>query len=265
MAITDTPILQLKNVSKRYANGVQALTNVSFDVLPGEFVVMIGKSGSGKSTTLRCINRLIPVTSGEVIVDNQNVCTLRSSQLREVRRKIGMVFQHYNLVERLTVLQNVMHGRLGYMGTLQGMMGQYPESEKEKAIQLLNDIGLGSFLYNRAGELSGGQRQRVGVARAFMQEPVIMLCDEPIASLDPSSAKLIMDSIRNFALSQGIACIVNLHQVDVALEYATRIIGLRGGEILYDGPPAQISNHIIEEIYETPFDQLMIRSEEVPA
>lgn len=254
-------ILKIKNVSKKYSNGVQALKGVSFSVANGEFVAIIGPSGSGKSTVLRCINRLVEPSGGEVTVDGMDTARLAGQQLRRIRRKIGMIFQHYNLVNRLTVLQNVMHGRLGYMTTLDGALSRYREEDKQTAVRLLERIGLGQFLYNRVSELSGGQRQRVGIARALMQEPVLLLCDEPIASLDPGSSKVIMDLIRSFAREKNIACVVNLHQVDVAMEYATRIIGIREGTVRYDGPPAKLSREKIEEIYGTSIENLIIHGE----
>jgi phosphonate transport system ATP-binding protein len=172
-----------------------------------------------------------------------------------------MVFQHHNLVARLTVMQNVMHGRLGYMNTLDGVLGRYPEEDKRRAVGILEQTGLGGFLYHRAGELSGGQRQRVGIVRALMQKPSVLLCDEPIASLDPASAQVVMELIRDVCRSRGIACIVNLHQVDAALKYADRIIGMFEGEIVYDGPTAELAGPVIEKIYGKPMAELMISTE----
>ena len=172
-----------------------------------------------------------------------------------------MVFQHANLVGRLTVLQNVLHGRLGHMGTFAGMFGRYTESDKQTAVDLLGEIELGEHMYNRAAELSGGQKQRVGIARAIIQDPSVLLCDEPIASLDPSVSKVIMDMVLQMATSRGITAIVNLHQIDVALRYATRIIGMHKGQIVFDGPPAELTKDTIELIYDTPIEELMIGEE----
>jgi phosphonate transport system ATP-binding protein len=172
-----------------------------------------------------------------------------------------MVFQHHNLVARLTVMQNVMHGRLGYMSTLDGILGHYTEEDKRRAVEVLEQTGLGEFLYHRAGELSGGQRQRVGIVRALMQQPSVLLCDEPIASLDPASAQVVMDLIRDVCRRNNIACIVNLHQVDAALKYADRIIGMFEGEIVYDGPTAELGEAVIEKIYGKPMAELMIGGE----
>jgi phosphonate transport system ATP-binding protein len=254
-------VLKVDNVIKQYPNGVQALKGVSFEVSNGEFVAIIGPSGSGKSTALRCINRLVEPSEGKVTVGGVETSRLSGRALRAIRRKVGMIFQHYNLVARLSVLQNVMHGRLGYMSTLSGAMGRYTEEDKQTAVALLERIGLGQFMYSRVSELSGGQRQRVGIARALMQDPLILLCDEPIASLDPGSSKVIMDLIKTFATEKNIACIVNLHQVDVAMEYATRIIGIREGLICYDGPSAQLTREKIEEIYGTSMENLIIHGE----
>ena len=252
------PILAFDKVSKEYPNGTKALKNVSFEVHEGEFVSVIGPSGSGKSTILRSINHLIPITSGEVYVDGEQVSGLRGKRLRALRRKVGMIFQNYNLVYSLSVLQNVLHGRLGYMGGLQGIFGRYSEKDKERALALLAELGMDSFSLNRASDLSGGQKQRVGIARAIMQNPRLLLCDEPIASLDPSSSKTIMDIIRDMTHKRNIACIVNLHQLDVALAYSTRIIGLSKGEIVFDGAPENLTDEIIERIYGTSRENLMI-------
>ena len=252
------PILKFDNVSKHYPNGVHALKGVSFTVREGEFVSVIGPSGSGKSTLLRAINRLIPISGGTVWLDGQAVSAQRGKGLRQLRRKVGMIFQNYNLVYSLSVLQNVLHGRLGYMNGLKGVFGLYSEEDKQEGLDLLEELGLADFAYNRASDLSGGQKQRVGIARAIIQGPKLLLCDEPIASLDPSSAKTIMDLLRDMTQRRNIACIVNLHQLDVALKYSTRIIGLSKGEIVFDGPPEQLNDATIERIYGTSRENLMM-------
>lgn len=251
-------ILTFEQVTKHYPNGIHALDKVSFEVREGEFISVIGPSGSGKSTLLRAINRLIPVTGGTICLDGISVSEQRGKNLRRLRRRVGMIFQNYNLVYRLSVLQNVLHGCLGYMGGIRGIFGQYSEEDKKKAIGLLKELGMEAFCYNRASELSGGQKQRVGIARAIMQEPELLLCDEPIASLDPSSAKTIMDLLRDMTQKRNIACIVNLHQLDVAVKYSTRIIGLSKGAIVFDGPPEQLTEAVIERIYHTSSENLMI-------
>ena len=252
------PILKFDNVSKHYPNGVHALKGVSFEIREGELVSVIGPSGSGKSTLLRAINRLIPISGGTVWLDGQAVSALRGKGLRQLRRKVGMIFQNYNLVYSLSVLQNVLHGRLGYMSGVKGVFGLYSEEDKQEGLDLLEELGLADFAYNRASDLSGGQKQRVGIARAIIQGPKLLLCDEPIASLDPSSAKTIMDLLRDMTRKRNIACIVNLHQLDVALKYSTRIIGLSRGEIVFDGPPDRLDDATIERIYGTSRENLMI-------
>ncbi len=256
------PILKFDHVIKHYPNGIHALQDVSFSVLPGEFISVIGPSGSGKSTLLRAINKLISVSSGQVLVDGTNISTQSGRVLRVTRCKVGMIFQNYNLVYRLSVLQNALHGRLGHMKGAKGIFGLYTEEDKEKALTLLEELGLGSFCYNRASDLSGGQKQRVGIARAIMQDPKLLLCDEPIASLDPSSAKTIMDILRDVTQKQNIACIVNLHQVDVAIKYSTRIIGLCKGSIVFDGIPDQLTDDVIEKIYGISKENLVIGGSE---
>ena len=255
-------ILKFDNVSKHYPNGVHALKDVSFEVREGEFVSVIGPSGSGKSTLLRAINRLIPISGGTVWLDDQAVSALRGKSLRQLRRKVGMIFQNYNLVYSLSVLQNVLHGRLGYMSGVKGVFGLYSEEDKQEGLDLLEELGLADFAYNRASDLSGGQKQRVGIARAIIQGPKLLLCDEPIASLDPSSAKTIMDLLRDMTRKRNIACIVNLHQLDVALKYSTRIIGLSKGEIVFDGRPEELDDCTIERIYGTSRENLMIGGEQ---
>ncbi len=255
------PILKFDNVSKHYPNGVHALKEVSFELCEGEFVSVIGPSGSGKSTLLRAINRLIPISGGTVWLDGQAVSALRGRNLRQLRRKVGMIFQNYNLVYSLSVLQNVLHGRLGYMNGVKGVFGLSSEDDKQEGLDLLEELGLADFAYNRASDLSGGQKQRVGIAPAIMQGPKLLLCDEPIASLDPSSAKTIMDLLRDMTQKRNIACIVNLHQLDVALKYSTRIIGLSKGEIVFDGRPEEMDDATIERIYGTSRENLMIGGE----
>ena len=252
------PILKFEKVSKHYSNGVHALKNVSFQVEEGEFISVIGPSGSGKSTLLRAINRLIPISSGSVWLDGEEVSRQRGRSLRQLRCKVGMIFQNYNLVYSLSVLQNVLHGRLGYMSGVKGVFGLYSEEDKREGLELLKELGLEGFCYNRAADLSGGQKQRVGIARAIIQKPKLLLCDEPIASLDPSSAKTIMDLLYDMTRRRRIACIVNLHQLDVALTYSTRIIGLCRGEIVFDGTPQELTDADIERIYGTSRENLML-------
>ncbi|MDD2971447.1 MAG: phosphonate ABC transporter ATP-binding protein [Lachnospiraceae bacterium] len=245
------PILEFKDVSKTYNNVTKALQEVSFSIEEGEFVSIIGPSGAGKSTLLRCINRLVDASSGVIIFDGQDITDVKKKELRKVRTKTGMIFQHYNLVDRLSVIENVLHGTLGQKSTISGMTGHYTEEEKEKAFGIINELGLADQAYKRCDELSGGQKQRVGIARAIMQQPKLILCDEPIASLDPKASKTIMDHLSNINRNKKITCIVNLHQVDVAMKYSERIIGVAEGRIVFDGPPEQLSEEMIHQIYQS--------------
>ncbi len=242
-------LLELKNVTKYYNGTTPALADVSFAVRKGEFVSIIGPSGAGKSTLLRCINRMIEVTGGEIYFDEVSASKLKKKDLRKLRTKIGMIFQHYNLVDRLTVIENVLHGRLGYKSTLAGVLGRYSQEEKAQAFRVIKFLGLSDQVYQRCDQLSGGQKQRVGIARALVQNPKMILCDEPIASLDPNASKIIMDHLRNVATEMGITMIVNLHQVNVALKYADRIIGVNNGKVVFDGSPGELTAEQISDIY----------------
>ena len=242
-------LLKFKNVTKFYSGSTPALADVSFSAAEGEFISIIGSSGSGKSTLLRCINRMIEVSSGEIHFDGIIASKLPKRNLRKLRTKIGMIFQHHNLVDRLTVIENVLHGRLGYKSTLSGILGKYTAEEKEYALKIIRMLGLEEHVYKRCDQLSGGQKQRVGIARALVQNPKMILCDEPIASLDPNASKIIMDYLRNISKKMGITLVVSLHQVDVALKYSDRIIGVKRGSILFDGSPVELTSKRIEEIY----------------
>ncbi|MGL4454197.1 MAG: phosphonate ABC transporter ATP-binding protein [Sarcina sp.] len=253
-------MLKVRGLCKEYSgNGnTKALDNINFFINKGEFVSIIGPSGAGKSTLLRCLNRMIDFSGGEVEIDGKSIGELKGKKLKEIRTNIGMIFQHYNLVERLSVLENVLHGRLGYKTTLQGIMGSYTESEKEKALELLGKLGLTEQAYKRCDNLSGGQKQRVGICRALIQNPKVILCDEPIASLDPSSSKIIMDYLKTINEEMGITVILNLHQVDVAKKYSDRVIGINSGKIAFDGAPEKMTGEIIHNIYQSEAGSLII-------
>ncbi len=242
-------LLKVDSISKVYPNGIQALSGVSFEVDKGEFVSVIGPSGSGKSTLLRTINRMIDVSEGNIRFKGEGIENLKGKAINRLRRQIGMIFQSYNLVERLTVIENVLHGRLGYKSTLKGMLGLYTEDEKAEAFSILDKVDMGKFAYQRCSELSGGQKQRVGIARALMQNPVLLLCDEPIASLDPKSSEKVMDYLRKIVNEMGITCIVNLHQVDISQKYSDRIIGLNNGKKIFDDKTVNLTKEKIDEIY----------------
>jgi phosphonate transport system ATP-binding protein len=245
-------------VSKTYNNVTTALQDVTLSIEEGEFVSVIGPSGAGKSTLLRCINRLVDATRGEIIFDGQDITHVTGRELRGVRTRTGMIFQHYNLVNRLSVVENVLHGRLGHKSTLSGVVGHYTEKEKQQAFVILDKLGLTEQAYKRCDELSGGQKQRVGIARALMQEPRLILCDEPIASLDPNSSKIIMDYLKDINRTMNITCIVNLHQVEVAMKYSKRIIGITAGRVVYDGPTDKLDKKKVHEIYQSDEGELII-------
>lgn len=251
-------LLELKNVTKYYNQKTPAISDISFAVEKGEFVSIIGPSGAGKSTLLRCINRMIEASSGEIIFDGVNVLKLHKGEMRKLRTKIGMIFQHYNLVDRLTVIENVLHGRLGYKSTLAGVMGIYSAEEKRQAFEIIRILGLSDQIYQRCDQLSGGQKQRVGIARALVQNPKIMLCDEPIASLDPNASKIIMDHLKDICTQMGITIIVNLHQVNVALNYSDRIIGVNQGRIVFSGSPQELPAEKIYDIYGSESGDLIV-------
>lgn len=244
-----TTLLEFRQVSKQYGADTNALSDVSFAVNEGEFVAVIGPSGAGKSTLLRCINRMIEASSGEIMFDGADVMGCNKNELKKLRARIGMIFQHYNLVDRLSVIENVLHGRLGYKSTIAGMFGFYSQEEKRRAVHILKILGLEQQIYKRCDQLSGGQKQRVGIARALVQDPKMLLCDEPISSLDPNASRVIMEHLRSVSTEMGITVIINLHQIDAAFKYADRILGVHGGSIVYDGPPSDIGREELVRIY----------------
>ncbi|MDF2036237.1 phosphonate ABC transporter ATP-binding protein [Cytobacillus oceanisediminis] len=252
-----TALLEVNHLTKQFGKDSKALTDVSFSVQEGEFVSIIGPSGAGKSTLLRCINRMIDATGGEIRFQDLHVMNLKKKELKQVRTKIGMIFQHYNLVNRLSVIENTLHGKLGTKSTLAGVLGLYSKEEKQQAIQILNVLGLNEMIYKRADQLSGGQKQRVGIARALIQNPRMLLCDEPIASLDPNSAKVIMDHLKKVSTTMGITVVVNLHQVDVAIKYSDRIIGINKGQAVYNGTAKGMTSEDIQRIYGSEADDLI--------
>jgi phosphonate transport system ATP-binding protein len=243
-------MLEIKNLTKVYDDGTVALKNVSFQVEDSEFLVVIGLSGSGKSTLLRCINRLIDPTEGQIIWDGVDATAASGSELRTIRRKIGMVFQHFNLVKRSSVITNVLCGRLGYVSPWNSLFNHFPRSDQKRALDALDRLGIANQAYKRADELSGGQQQRVGVARALMQEPKMILADEPVASLDPVLAHSILGYLEKLNQEDGMTIICSLHYLDLVQRYATRVIGLRDGEIVYRGTRKDIRQMTDEEFKE---------------
>ncbi len=249
MAVNNELILSVKGLEKTYPNGTKALKGVSFDVKKGEFLVVIGLSGSGKSTMLRCLNRLHDPTAGALLFEGQDVSKIEGESVRELRKKIGMIFQHFNLIPRHTVLSNVLMGALGRTGTFRSLLGLFPEEEKKKAFQYLELVGIKDKAYMRADNLSGGQQQRVAIARALMQNPKVLLADEPVASLDPATCHVVMDYLRKVNQELGITIIANLHFLSLVRQYATRVIALKAGEIVYEGDPASIDEQWFARIY----------------
>jgi phosphonate transport system ATP-binding protein len=242
-------MLEIKNLTKVYEGGTQALNDVSFSVKQGEFLAVIGLSGSGKSTLLRCINRLVEPTSGQVIWNGEDVTAASQDEMLRVRRKIGMIFQHFNLVSRSKVITNVLAGRLGYVNPALSLLNRFPKSDYEMAIKELDRVGIADQAYKRADELSGGQQQRVGIARAMMQEPEIILADEPVASLDPVLAHSIMQYLETINREEGVMVLCSLHFLDLVHRYADRAIALNEGRLMFDGKPEEIDDAKFKEIY----------------
>ena len=248
VAVSD-PILQIEHLSKTYPDGTQALTDVSFTVAPGEFLVVIGLSGSGKSTLLRCLNRLVEPTAGTIRFQGRDVTAASPQELREIRRRIGMIFQHFNLVRRASVLTNVLAGRLGYLPPAWALANYFPPALARRAAANLDRVGIVQKVFTRAGSLSGGQQQRVGIARALMQEPALILADEPVASLDPVTSHSVLRYIEELNKKDGITVLCSLHFLSLARRYATRIIALRSGQLAFDGRPHEIDEDRFKAIY----------------
>ena len=242
-------MLALRGLTKRYRTGDLALKTIDLDVPDGQVVALIGPSGAGKSTVIRCINRLVEPTAGTVTLNGANITALGSRDLRRARRRMGMIFQEYALVERLSVMENVLSGRLGYVGFWQSFMRRFPQSDVDQAFQLLARVGLDHMVDKRADELSGGQRQRVGICRALIQNPDLLLVDEPTASLDPKTSRQIMRLIKELCGERKLSAIINIHDVMLAQLFAERIVGLQLGQIVYDGPPKGLTAEVLTKIY----------------
>jgi len=240
-------MLEIRHLTKIYDDGTVALKDVSFQVPDGEFMAVIGLSGSGKSTLLRCINRLIDPTEGEILWNGVDVAQLKGEDLRNVRRQIGMVFQHFNLVKRSTVITNVLAGRLGYASSWRSVLGRFSADDMQRAEQALERMGITNQAHKRADELSGGQQQRVGIARALMQEPKMILADEPVASLDPVLAHSILQHLERLNKEDKITVLCSLHYLDLVQRYGTKVIGLRSGELVYEGTREDIRKMTDEE------------------
>lgn len=242
-------LLEIERLNKRYASGDQALTDIRLSLPKGQVMALIGPSGAGKSTLIRCINRLVEPTDGEIRLDGLALTGLGAGALRKARRRMGMIFQDHALVDRLTVMENVLSGRLGYVGFWRSFWRRYPREDVREAFRLLERVGLAHAIDKRADELSGGQRQRVGIARALLQNPDLMLIDEPTASLDPKTSRQIMRLIRELCEERGLTAIINIHDVDLARRFSDRIVGLHAGRIVFDGPPTALDAETLTRIY----------------
>ena len=242
--------LVIRNLVKEYRAGQPVLRGIDLEIAGSGVTAIIGPSGTGKSTLIRCINRLVEPTSGEILFGGIDIARLRrASELRAIRRRIGMVFQEYNLVERLTVMENLLCGRLGYVPAWRAWLRMYPEADIARAFELLDAVGLPDFATRRADALSGGQRQRVGIARAIMQAPDLILADEPTSSLDPKTSVEVMELLVKLAGERDVPVIVNIHNVELARRFASRVIGMTGGSVVYDGPPAGLDDDILSRVY----------------
>ena len=252
-------MIEFKNVSKTYDNGTKALKNVNLKIEQGEFVAIIGLSGAGKSTLLRSINKMHSITDGELFVNDVDVSKLKGKELRKFRRKIGMVFQSFNLVKRTSVLNNVLTSKVADMNIFQSLLGIYSKKDKIEALESLEKVGILEKAYIRADQLSGGQQQRVALARTLAQNPNVILADEPVASLDPIMAASVMNDFKNINKNLNISIVINIHHVDLALKYSDRIIGINAGEIVFDGPVKDINDDVLKKIYgrELKADELM--------
>jgi len=241
--------LRIDRLVKDYRRGVPVLKDVSLEIAARGVTAIIGASGTGKSTLIRCINRLVEPTAGAIHFDGHDLTRLSRGALRAARRRIGMVFQEYNLVERLTVMENLLSGRLGYVPAWKAWLRRFPQEDIARAFALLDEVGLAGFAHQRADSLSGGQRQRVGIARALMQSPGLLLADEPTSSLDPKTAVEIMQLLRDAAEHHAIPVLINMHDVDLARRFADRVIGLAGGHVVFDGPAERLTDDELTRIY----------------
>jgi phosphonate transport system ATP-binding protein len=255
-------VIELRQVSKIYPNGTKGLNQINLTFAKGEFVAVVGLSGAGKSTLLRSINRLHDISEGDILIDGRSITGAKGKQLRLIRRNIGMIFQSFNLVKRSSVLRNVLAGRVGYHSTLRTILGRFPKEDINLAFEALDRVNIVEKAYSRADELSGGQQQRVAIARVLAQQAKIILADEPVASLDPLTTKQVMDDLKKINQELGITTIVNLHYIDLARQYATRIVGLRAGQIVFDGPVSEATDQRFAEIYGRPIEKAELLGEQ---
>ncbi|MGY0444402.1 phosphonate ABC transporter ATP-binding protein [Lactobacillus johnsonii] len=249
MAATNQPMIQLKNVSKIYDNGTVGLKDINLNIDKGEFVVVVGLSGAGKSTLLRSINRLQDISKGDILIDGKSITSAKGKDLRKIRRDIGMIFQSFNLVKRSSVLRNVLTGRVAYYPTWKTTFNLFTKEDKQKAYEALQRVDLADKVYTRADQLSGGQQQRVAIARVLTQNPKIILADEPTASLDPQTSRRVMHDLKMLNEEYGMTVVANLHSVELAKEFGDRVIGVRAGQIVYDGKMSETSQAVFDDIY----------------
>lgn len=255
-------MIEFINVEKTYANGTMALQNINLRIDQGEFVAVIGLSGAGKSTLIRCVNRMHDITGGQLNVDDVDVAKLKGKQVRRFRRRIGMIFQSFNLVTRTTVIKNVLVSFVPDLSFWRKVTGIYTKAQRIKALEALDKVGILDKAFIRVDQLSGGQQQRVALARTLAQNPDIILADEPIASLDPVTAKVVMNDFKRINKDMNISVIMNIHHVEIALEYADRIIGIRKGEVVFDGPTSEVTKDTLSEIYGGNLDEIQSSLEE---
>lgn len=247
--MVNQPMIQLKNVTKVYPNGTRGLNNINLEINKGEFVVVVGLSGAGKSTLLRSINRLQDISEGDILIDGQSITHAKGKALRNIRRDIGMIFQNFNLVKRSSVLRNVLTGKVGYYSAWKSTFNLFSAEDKQKAYEALQQVDLADKVYVRADQLSGGQQQRVSIARVLTQNPKIILADEPTASLDPKTAKSVMQYLKMLNQEYGMTVVANLHSVELAREFGDRVLGVKSGEIIYDGKMSETPTDVFEKIY----------------
>ena len=247
--MVNQPMIQLKNVTKVYPNGNRGLNNINLEINKGEFVVVVGLSGAGKSTLLRSINRLQDISEGDILIDGQSITHAKGKALRNIRRDIGMIFQNFNLVKRSSVLRNVLTGKVGYYSAWKSTFNLFSADDKQKAYEALQQVDLADKVYVRADQLSGGQQQRVSIARVLTQNPKIILADEPTASLDPKTAKSVMQYLKMLNQEYGMTVVANLHSVELAREFGDRVLGVKSGEIIYDGKMSETPTDVFEKIY----------------
>ena len=258
-------MITFQNVDVVYPNGFKGLDNVNLTIDKGEFVGIVGLSGAGKSTLIRAVNGLVPYTAGTLAVGETTVNPKSTSSLRRLRSRVGMIFQSFNLVTRISVLNNVLVGRSAYTPTWRSLLGWYSAEDKEIAFQSLERVGIVEKAYTRASALSGGQQQRVAIARVLAQDPEVILADEPVASLDPPTAHTVMRDLRRIQQELGMTCIVNMHHLDLARSYADRIIGMRDGQVVFDGPVAEATDEVIEEVYQRSMTAEDVVSKQTPS